>query len=179
MIPEKKSWAFPQLSSKKQSAKMKMNSLSHFLQNFFGKIPILDPIFWSNEQESFPSNSLNEWTILFRLEANCIIFTDLRSTRLFIRGRVFKVNRTRLDNAEETLLVNNALHSLLSNCEIYVNNEQVHNSRQLCSSSFRLCWIFRDKRNEGTLISWPRISIGEWAKQFYKKINYRCRFSKV
>ena len=32
----------------------------------------------------------------------------------------------RLDNAEETLLINNALHSLFFNLEVYLNNEQVH-----------------------------------------------------
>ena len=65
------------------------------------------------------------------METDRNIFTDLRSTRLFIRGRVIKGDRTRLDNAEETLLVNNALHSLFSNCEVYLNNEQVHSANSL------------------------------------------------
>ena len=42
---------------KKRSAKM--NSLSHFMLDFFGKAPFLDPILWSNEQQIFPTNSLN------------------------------------------------------------------------------------------------------------------------
>ena len=96
---------------------MQLNSLSHSMLDFFGKVPILDPILWSNEQQIFPTNSLNESTIEFQLETDRNIFTDLRSTRLFIRGRVIKGDRTRLDNAEETLLVNNALHSLFSNAK--------------------------------------------------------------
>ena len=82
---------------------MEMNSLSHSMLDFFGKVPILEPILWSNEQQIFPTNSLNESTTEFQLETDRIIFTDLRSTRLFIRGRVIKGDRTRLDNAKETL----------------------------------------------------------------------------
>ena len=108
-----------------------MNSLSHSMLDFFGKVPFLDPILWSNEQQIFSTNSLNESSIEFQLETDRNIFTDLRSTRLFIRGRVIKGDRTRLDNAEETLLVNNALHSLFSNCEVYLNNEQVHSANSL------------------------------------------------
>ena len=65
------------------------------------------------------------------METDRNIFTDLRSTRLFIRERVIKGDRTRLDNADETLLVNNALHSLFSNCEVYLNNEQFHSANSL------------------------------------------------
>ena len=63
-----------------------MNSLSHSMLDFLGKNPIFDPIFWSNEQQIFPTSSLNESTIKFQLETDRNIFTDLRSTQLF-RGR--------------------------------------------------------------------------------------------
>ena len=69
---------------------MQMNSLSHSMLDFFGKVLILDPILWSDEQQIFPTKSLNESTIEFQLETDRNIFTDLRSTRLFIRGRVNK-----------------------------------------------------------------------------------------
>ena len=61
---------------------MQMNSLSHSMLDFFGKVPNLDPILWSNEQQIFPTNSLNESTIEFQLETDRNIFTDLRSIRL-------------------------------------------------------------------------------------------------
>ena len=128
---QKRSWSSPRLSLWKQSAKMQMISLSHFMLDFSGKFPILEPILWSNEQQIFPTNSLNESTIEIQLETDCNIFTDLRSTQLFIRRTVIKGDQTRLDNAEETLLVNNALHSLFSNCEVYLNNEQVHSANSL------------------------------------------------
>ena len=108
-----------------------MNSLSHSMVDFFGKVTDIDPILWSNEQQIFPTNSLNESTIRFQLETDRIIFTELRSTRLFSRGRVIKGDRTLLNNAEETLLIFNALHSLFSNCEVCLNNEQVHSANSL------------------------------------------------
>ena len=92
-----------------------MNFLSHSMLDFFGKVPILDPNLWSNEQQTFSTNSLNESTTEFQLETDRNIFTDLRSSRLFIRGRVIKGDRTCLDNAEGILLVNNALYLLFSN----------------------------------------------------------------
>ena len=61
-----------------------MISLSHSMFDFFGKVPILHPIPWSNEQQTCPTNYLNESTIEFQLEIDRNIFTDLRSTRLFI-----------------------------------------------------------------------------------------------
>ena len=149
---------------------MHMNSLSHFLQDFFGKIPILDPILWSNEQQSSPSNSLNESTIQFQLESNCIIFTDLRSTRLFIRGTVTKVNRTHLDNAEETLWVNNALHSLLSNCDIYVNNEQVQIPNSLYARQ-----AFVSAENLGTKGTEERLSHGQGYRYESEPIDFSKR----
>ena len=65
------------------------------------------------------------------METDRNIFNDLRSTPLFIRGRVIKGDRTRLDKAKETLLADNALHSLFSNCEVYLNNDEVHSANSL------------------------------------------------
>ena len=67
----------------------------------------------------------------FQLKIDRNTFADMRSSRLLIRGRAIKVDRTRLDKADETLLVNNALHSIFSYCEVYLNNEEVHSSNFL------------------------------------------------
>ena len=76
----------------------------------------------------------------------------MRSTRLFIRGRVIKGGRTRLDNAEETLLVSNALHSLFSNCEVYLNNEQLHSANSLSAHQAFVSAVFSGtKRTEESL----------------------------
>ena len=51
---------------KERSAKMQMNSLSHSMLDFFGKVPILDPILWSNEQQIVDRKSLKNITISFQ-----------------------------------------------------------------------------------------------------------------
>ena len=72
---------------------MQMNSLFHSMLYFFGKFPILDPFLRSNRQ-ILPKNFLNESTIEFQLETDRNILADLRSTRLFIRGRVINWDGT-------------------------------------------------------------------------------------
>ena len=69
--------------------------------------------------------------IEFQFETGRNFFTDLRYTRLSIRGRINEGDRTSLDSREETLLVNNEIHSLFSNCGICLNNEQVHSAISL------------------------------------------------
>ena len=97
----------------------------------FGKIPILDPNFLVQWTTNMSNKTLKRVNNRISLEIDRINFTDLRSTQIFIRGRVIKGDRTRVDDFKETLLVNNALHSLFSNCEIYLNNDQVHNANSL------------------------------------------------
>ena len=65
-----------------------MNYLSHSLLEPFGKVPTLNPIIWSSEQQIFQTTSLNDSTIGCQLETDRKIFIDLRFTRLFIRVRV-------------------------------------------------------------------------------------------
>ena len=110
---------------------MQLKSLSHFMLVFLETNTFFYPILWSNEQQIIPANSLNEFTIEFQLETDRYTFTDLRSTRLFINGRIIKGDRRRLDNTEKTLLVKKALHSLFSNFEVYLNNEQVQSANPL------------------------------------------------
>ena len=64
-------------------------------------------------------------------DRNNLLTCDLLDYSSEEGGRVFKGDRTRLANSEETLLINNALHSLFSNCEVYLNNEQVHSASSL------------------------------------------------
>lgn len=116
----------------------------------FDKIPILEPILSSHVQEVYPSTSLDESSIEFEYETDRSIYLDLRDTHLLIKvqinkGRLYDeyLNRTvKIDKDEEeeedSLMdkdyvthVNNLLHSLFSNCEVYLNNYQVYNSNGL------------------------------------------------
>ena len=115
----------------------------------FDKIPVLEPIISSHVQEVYPSTSLDESSIEFEYETDRSIYLDMRDTHLMIKlklnkGRCFKalVNKEKMkvDGDEESLVdidfsyvshVNNLLHSLVSNCEVYINNYQVYNSNGL------------------------------------------------
>ena len=117
------------------------------------KNSILDHILWCNEQHILPTNPLNESTIGFQLGTDRNILTDLQSTQIFFRGRGVKGDRASLYNTEETLLVNNALHSLFCNCEVYLKNEKVHSANSPSTHQFLSLQSFhgQKERNKGYL----------------------------
>ena len=129
--------------------KMSVNQSSHFwyraftnsFLEIFDKVPALETIILSYTQEVFPSTSLDESSIEFEFETDRYLDLDMRDTHLSLKlqlfkGRLidtFKTEKTEhntkseedLDEEPQTDLtyVNNLLHSLLSNCEVYLNNE--------------------------------------------------------
>ena len=115
----------------------------------FDKIPVLEPIESSHIQEVYPSTSLDQSSIEFEFETVRSIYLDLRDIHLQIKvglqkGRLFDdfmkkeehgkpdMGMTFTDDDLQYLThVNNLLHSLFSNCEVYLNNQQVYNSNGL------------------------------------------------
>ena len=114
------------------------------------KIPVFEPIESSYVQEVYPSTSLDESSIEFEFETDRSIYLDMRDIHLQIKiglqkGRLFddlmkKDEHGRPDMGMMTMTdddlhylthVNNILHSLFSNCEVYLNNQQVYNSNGL------------------------------------------------
>ena len=104
---------------------------THSSLDLFQKVPVLEPILWSNVQQIFLSNSLNEASIDFQLETDRNIFLDLHDTYLSIKFRLVKGNNDAIVDTDNVYLVNNYMHSLFSNCEVYFNNEQVYTSNGL------------------------------------------------
>ena len=112
----------------------------------FEKIPLLEPIESFHIQEDYPSTSLDESNIQFEFETDRSIFLDMRGIHLQIKvglqkGRLFEdfmkkeeqgkpdMGMTFTDDDLQYLThVINLLHSLFSNCEVYLNNQQVYNS---------------------------------------------------
>ena len=112
----------------------------------FEKIPVLKPIESSHIQEVCPSTSLDESSIEFEFETYRSIYLDMRDIHLqtkvgLQKGRLFEdfmkkaehgkpdVGMTFTDDDLQYLThVNNLLHSFFSNCEVYLNNQQVYNS---------------------------------------------------
>ena len=105
----------------------------------------------NHEQEIYPTTSLDENCIEFELQTDRNYYVDLRQTYLplklnFIRGRGYETYNTKEvkkehieeANAEEeetaegeapvplVTHVNNILHSIFSNVEVYINNQQIY-----------------------------------------------------
>ena len=106
-------------------------SASHTCLNLFEKVPVLEPILWSNVQQTFPVNSLNEASIDFQIETDRNIFLDLYDTFLSLKFKLVKDGNQPIVDGDNTFMVNNIMHSLFSNLEVYFNNEQVYTSNGL------------------------------------------------
>ena len=96
----------------------------------FEKVSVLEQIQWSNEHQTLPTNSLNEASLDFQLETDRNIFIDLQEIYLLLKIRM-KNGLQMMGADDEAAFVNNILHSLFSNCEVYFNNEQVYSSNGL------------------------------------------------
>ena len=136
---------------------MSVNQSSHFWYGaftnssleIFDKVPVLETIMSSYTQEVFPSTSLDESSIEFEFETDRNLYLDMRDTHLSLKLQLFKGRlfdafkkekaehkaKSEEDSDEEpqTYLtyVNNLLHSLFSNCEVYFNNTMVYNANGL------------------------------------------------
>ena len=123
--------------------------------NLGGKVPNVDNVLSSHEQEIDPTTSLDENCIEFEIQTDGNYYIDLRQTYLavklkLVKGRgyeTYKIKEVKKEHKEEAkaeeqetaeeesvLLVthvNNILHSIFSNVELYINNQQIYNSNGL------------------------------------------------
>ena len=124
--------------------------------NLGGKAPVVDDVLSSHEQEIYPTTSLDENCIEFEFQTDRNYYVDLRQTYLalklkFVKGRGYETYNTNEvkkerkgeakaeeeQTAEEddpvpfVTHVNNILHSIFSNVEVYTNNQQSYNSNGL------------------------------------------------
>ena len=121
--------------------------------NLGGKVPVVDDVLSYHEQEIYPTTSLNENCKEFEFQTERNYYVDLRQTYLalklkLVRGRgyeTYNAKEVKKEHKEETkageeemaeedapvLLVthvNNMLHSIFSDVEVYINNQQIYNS---------------------------------------------------
>ena len=127
--------------------------------NLGGKVPIVDDVLSSHEQEIYPTTSLNESCIEFEFQTDRNYYVDLRQSFLalklkFVKGRGYVTYESKekekehkdesvvstetgddIDQEEEEVArvtyVNNIMHSIFSNVEVYNNNQQIYNSNGL------------------------------------------------
>ena len=124
--------------------------------NLGGKVPVVDDVLSSHEQEIYPTTSLDENCIEFEFQTDRNYYVDLRQTYLalklkLVKGRgyeTYKTKEVKKEHKEEAKVekeetaeeddpvplvthVNNILHSIFSNVEVYINNQQIYNSNGL------------------------------------------------
>ena len=126
--------------------------------NVGGKVPIFDDVLSSHEQETYPNTSLDENCIEFEFQTDRNYYVDLRQSFLalkvkFVKRRAYDTYESKEkkkehkdesviftetgddDNEEEEIArvtsVNNIMHSIFSNVEVYINNQQIYNSNGL------------------------------------------------
>ena len=125
------------------------------------KVPVVDVVLFSHEQEIHPTKSLDENSIEFEIQTNRNVYVDLRQTYLalknkLVKGRGFdtykqtekkKEHKKTLFLLKQVMMtlnfleedegvphfihVNNILHSIFSNAELCINNHQIYNSNGL------------------------------------------------
>ena len=123
--------------------------------NLGGKVPAVDDVLLSHEQEIYSTTSLDENCTEFEFQTDRNYYVDLRQTYLalklkLIKGRgyeTYKTQEVKKEHKEEAKAeeeetvdeepvplvthVNNILHSIFSNAEVYINNQQIYNSKGL------------------------------------------------
>ena len=126
--------------------------------NLGGKVPFVDDVLSSHEQELFPTTSHDENCIEVEFQTDRNYYVDLRQAFLalklkFVKGRgydtyenkekkkehkdesVFFTETGDDDSEEEEIArvtyVNNIMHSIFSNVEVYIISQQIYNSNGL------------------------------------------------
>ena len=123
--------------------------------NLGGKVPVVDDVLSSHEEEIYPTTSLDENCIEFEFQTDRNYYIDVRQTHLIlklklVKGRGYETYNTKEvkkehkegakaeeeETSEEQPIplvthVNNILHSIFSNVDVYINNQQIYNSNGL------------------------------------------------
>ena len=124
------------------------------------KVPVVDNVLSSHEQKIYPTTSLDGDTIEFEFQTDRNVYVDLRQTYLALKIKLVKrrgfdtyktteekkhkeddvftgTNDDDVEFIEEDegvphiTHVNNILHSIFSNAELYINNHQIYNTNGL------------------------------------------------
>ena len=124
-----------------------------------GKVPVVDDVLSSHEQQIYPTTSLDENSIEFEFQTDRNYYVDLRQSYLalkvkLVKGRGYDTHKSKEakkehkneeqpteaaanDDEDDTnsvpllTYVHNIRHSIYSNVEVYINNQQIYNSNGL------------------------------------------------
>ena len=126
--------------------------------NLGRKVPIVDDVLTSHEEEIYPTTSLDENCKEFEFQTDRNYYVDLRQSFLglklkFVKGRgydTYESKEKKKEHKDESVVftetsdgsdqekevarvtyVNNIMHSIFSIVEVYMNNQQIYNSNGL------------------------------------------------
>ena len=126
--------------------------------NLGAKVPIVDDFPSSHEQENYPTTSLDENCIEFDFQTDRNYYVDLRQSfsalkLKFVKGRgydTYESKKKKKEHKDESVVftetgsddeeqeevarvtyVDIIMHSIFSNVEVYINNQQIYNSNGL------------------------------------------------
>ena len=127
--------------------------------NLGGKVPVVEDVLSSHKQQIYPTTSLDENSIESEFQTVSNFYVDLRQSYLalkvkLVKGRGYDTHKSKEakkehkndeqpteaaanDEEDDTnsvpLLthVNNIMHSVFSNVEVYINSQQIYNSNGL------------------------------------------------
>ena len=138
--------------------------------NVRGKVPILDDVLSSHEQEFYPTTSLDGNCVEFKFQPDWNYYVDMRQSfsalKLeIVKGRgydtyeskekkrehkdkfvVFSETRNDEEEKEEVArvtYVNNIMHAIFSNVEMYITNQQIYNSNGLHAHKSFISYNFK------------------------------------
>ena len=125
------------------------------------KVPVVEDVLSSHEREIYPTTSLDQNSIEFEFQTDRNVYVDLRQTDLALKIKLlkrrgfdtYKTTEKKKEHKDDAVFtetvdddvefieeddgvphithVNNILHSIFSNAELYINNHQIYNSNGL------------------------------------------------
>ena len=137
------------------------------------KVPVVDDVLSSHEQEVYLNTSLDENSIGFKFETDCNVYVGLRQTYFALKIKLvkshgfdtYKSTENKKEHKEDTVFtetgdddiefgedgervlhithVENFLHSILSNAELHINNHQIYNSNGIYAQKSHVSNIFK------------------------------------
>ena len=137
-------------------------------KNLGGKVPIVNDVLSSHEQEIYLTTSLDENCIEFEFQTDRNYYVDLRQSFLalklkFVKRRgydTYESKEKKKEHKDESVVftetgtekqeevarvtyLNNILHSIFLNVEVYINNQQIYNSNALYALKFYISNNFK------------------------------------
>ena len=127
--------------------------------NLGGKVPIVDDVLSSHEQETYPTTPFDKNCVEFEFQTHRNFYVDSRqsfsaSKLKFVKRRsydTYESKEKKREHKDESVVltetgtedeeeqeevarvtyVNNIMHSILSDVEVYIKNQQIYNSNGL------------------------------------------------